>query len=226
MIEDLTNKVYTKLHNEFLELKENIIKLAPDEIIKHSYTITIKQELVDMFYGTDNYSKYQLMGLLEKENTLDFLYESYMNTERGINNLLEEQLEEVFDDLDDEYEEKMNEKIEADVNSHLIEDISNALIDFNNYDFCTYIKEKYKVSDLDNFDVFQILNTKGGAKYLYEYFAMLVDDHHLSYLNEISVINSQNFNNIGEKILPKLKELIKEEQNKPKIKDNKECEER
>jgi len=208
MIKELTDKVYNKLHNEYLEYIDNIKQLTPNEIIKKSYPITIRQELVDMFYGTVNFDKFQLLGLLEKENTLDYLYEAYENTDGGLHNLLEEKLDEEFYDLGNDYEEKIKEKIESDKNSELIKNISEVLEELNRYEFCNYIQQKFSVEDFDVLDVYNILNTKDGAKYLYDFCDQVRNEQQLLYLKEIMVINSESIDSIDDKILPKLKEII------------------
>lgn len=225
MVEELASKVYHKLSNEYSKYIENIKKLSKEEIINESYPITMKQELVEMFYDTVVFNKYQLMGLLEKENILEFLYDTYFAKDGGLNNLLEEKMDDNFYGLGNEYEEKLNEKIDSNENIELIEDISNALIDFDNYDFCIELKKEYKVEDFDNYDIFYILNINGGAKYLYNYFFDLVRNPQLKYLKEIAAINPKNYDNI-EKIMLKLQDIDKEEKKKNKNAKNKEQEER
>lgn len=104
--------------------------------------------------------------------------------------------------------EKVNEKL---YDKEFISIICSTLKDIDNYDFCTYIKRKYNIEEFNVVVVDKILNSKGGAECLYCYFAELVDNEHLQYLNEISLVDSENFNNIEEKILPKLKEIMKKE---------------
>ncbi len=228
MIEYLTNRLYTKLKNEYMSYIENIKKLPPEKIIENSYNIAIRQEFVDMFYGTSDYNKYELKILLEKENTLDFLYEDWCDSDGGIHSVLEERLDSTLYDLTEEFENEFNIKLESDPNCELIKNISDSLCELNNYSFCTHLKDKYHVTDLDEYDVYEILNSNdGGAFYLYSFFDELKDDEHLLYLNEISVINSESVNNIEEKILPKLKEIVKnQENNKQQSKEINERDER
>lgn len=226
MIEDLANKVYNKLRNEYFKYVENIKKLSPEEIIKNSYPITIRQEFVNMFYGTGNFNKFRLLGLLEKENTLDYLYNAYENTDGGLHNLLEEKLDEEFYVLANDYESKINEKINSDKYSKLIKDISEVLKELDRYDFCNYIQQKFNVEDLDAFDVYNILNTKDGAKYLYDFCDQVRHEEQLLHLKEIMVINSEVIDNIDDKILPKLKEFIDSQERETSKKTKKGREER
>lgn len=226
MIENLTTQVYKKLDKEYGKFIEDILKTEPKNIVDNAYKIAIMQEFIDMFYGTENYSKYELTALLEKENSLEFLYDDWMSSDNGIHNVIENNMNECLINLADEYVTKLNEKAKSDSNYELIKDMSEALKDFNNYNFCDCIKKKYDIDDFEIIDVHEIMNKKGGAEYLYHYFAQLVDDNHLQYLNEISVVNSENYNNIEEKILPKLKDIMNNEKNKNNISKYKERDER
>lgn len=96
MTEKLVNQLYNKLRKEYLEYIENIKQMPIEQVISNSYSIAIRQEFVDMFYGTENYNKYELKVLLEKDNTLDFLYEDWVDAEGGIHNVLEENLSEAL----------------------------------------------------------------------------------------------------------------------------------
>lgn len=208
MTKELADKVYNKVHNEYMEYIDNIKRLPIEEIVKNSHSITMRQEFVDMFQGTENFNKFQLLALLEKENTLDYLYEVYEDTDGGLHNFLEEKLDDEFYDLGNDYEEKINEKIELDNNSELIKDISEVLTELNRYEFCHYIQQKFNAEDLDAFDVYNILNAKDGAKYLYDFCDNVRHEQQLLYLKEISVINSEAIDNIDDKILIKLKTII------------------
>lgn len=226
MIQELTTKVCNKLDNEYKEFIEKILKTEPKNIVDNAYKIAIMQEFIDMFFGTERYSKYELTALLEKENSLEFLYDDWENADTGIYNVIEDNTNECLLKLASKYVSKLNEQAKSDPNYELLKDMSDALKDFNNYNFCDYIKKKYNLDDFEVIDVYEIMNKVGGAEYLYHYFAQLVDDNHLQYLNEISVINSNNYNNIEEKILPKLKEIMNNEKNKSNINKDKEREER
>lgn len=226
MIQDLTTQVYKKLDKEYENFIDEILKTEPKNIVDNAYKIAIMQEFVDMFYGTENYSKYELMALLEKENSLEFLYDDWINADNGIHNVLEDNMNECLLELSESYIEKLEEQAKSDSNYELLKDMSEALKDFDNYNFCDYIKNKYNLDSFEVIDVHEIMNKVGGAEYLYHYFAQLVDDNHLQYLNEISVIDSDNYKNIEEKILPKLKEIMNNEKNKNNVIKDKERNER
>jgi len=215
MKERLNNEIYNKLNKELKKIKEELTKLKAEDIINSSYEITIKEEIVDLFGGRPKYDLHTLKAILQKENALDYLYDDWYNEKNhGISAIVEDNMYDTLEDLTSKYESDLFDKIEQSPNYDLMVDISEALMDFNRYELCYKLKDKYNVDELDLIDINDILNTKGGKQYLYDSFVDLKDNEQLEYLNEISVINSTNYNNIEEKILPKLKELIKEEKNK------------
>ena len=169
MTEKLVNQLYNKLRKEYLEYIENIKQMPIEQVISNSYSIAIRQEFVDMFYGTENYNKYELKVLLEKDNTLDFLYEDWVDAEGGIHNVLEENLSETLYDLVDDYKNRLSIEIEKHPNYELIRDISETLMALDDYDFCYHIKDAFGVEDLDIVDVYEILKEKNGGKYLYDF---------------------------------------------------------
>lgn len=215
MKERLNIEIYNKLNKELKDFKEKLTKLKPENIIKKAYEITIKEEIVDLFGGQPKYDLHTLKALMQKENSLDYLYDDWYNEKNhGITELIEVNMYDTLEDLTSKYESDLFDKIEESPNYELIVDISEALLDFDRYELCRRLKNKYDVDELDLIDINDILNTKGGKQYLYDSFVDLKDNKQLEYLNEISIVNSTNYNNIEEKILPKLKELIKEEKNK------------
>lgn len=222
-IEELTNQVYEKVNNELKMFKEELKTKGIDEVIKNAFKITIREEIVDMFYGTSNYSEYGLKALLELDNTLESLYDDWIDTDVSIHNFLEDTTADYISDLEEEYIEKIEEQIKEDPNYELIQTVYNALKDFDNYSFCINIKNKYDIEEFDLININDILYSKDGARYLYGVFDYFKDNEQLQYLNEIMAINSENYSNIEEKILPSLVKIIKE-QEKNKIKTDNDME--
>lgn len=223
MINELADKVYSKLQKEYIEFINDIKESSKDEIIKKSYEIAIKDEFVNMFYDTCDFNKFQLLAILEKEQPLQFLYNSWEKSDGGINQILEEKLDDDFYELGSNYENKIMLEIQKDKNYQLIENISDVLTELDNYDFCTHIKQKFNVDDLDNYDVHKILYSKDGAKYLYDFCDEIRKEQQVNYLREISVLNNKKMNSIEDKILPNLKKVITD-QDRNIIKSSKERE--
>ena len=150
MNKDLVEKLHLKLKEEYLNYVNNIKQLPVEEIIKKSYELTIRKEFVDMFYDNRDFNKFQLLALLEKEQPLQYLYDSWMDCDYGINNLLLDNLDNTFYELGNDYENKVMLKIQKDKNYSLIESISDVLQAFDNYDFCTYLKQKFNFLKIFN----------------------------------------------------------------------------
>lgn len=217
MTEKLVNQLYNKLRKEYLEYIENIKQMPIEQVISNSYSIAIRQEFVDMFYGTENYNKYELKVLLEKDNTLDFLYEDWVDAEGGIHNVLEENLSETLYDLVDDYKNRLSIEIEKHPNYELIRDMSETLMALDDYDFCYHIKDAFGVEDLDIVDVYEILKEKNGGKYLYDFCDQVRHENQVKYLMSVDVLEKEKIDNIKDKILPKLKSFInQQEKNKNK----------
>ena len=219
MNKDLVKKLHLKLKEEYLNYVNNIKQLPVEEIIKKSYELTIRKEFVDMFYDNRDFNKFQLLALLEKEQPLQYLYDSWMDCDYGINNLLLDNLDNTFYELGNDYENKVMLKIQKDKNYSLIESISDVLQAFDNYDFCTYLKQKFNVNDLDEYDVYKILNSKDGGKYLYDFLDQIRYEDQVNYLLDIQVLDSEKVNSIEDKILPDLKKNIRQ-QDKNKERDS------
>jgi len=209
-IKDLTNQVYEKLSRELRQYRRELREKSVDTVMLNSYETAIKEQLPDIFSNTHNYSRNELKALLELDSTLDALYNTYYYSNSQLGNFIEDSIEDYINDLSEEYKLDLEEKIEKDKNFELIDNISSALDDFDFYELCYSIKNKFNVDEFGVIEVNEMMKERDGIRYLYHFFDELKDNEHLQYLNETMVINSENYNNITEKILPKLKELIQE----------------
>lgn len=225
MIGELTEKVYEKLHSDFLKYLEEIKKLPANELENKIYEMLFKQEIVDMFYGRERYNKLELNALLKKDNLLDYLYSKWDSTayvsDLSIENDIEEQIEQAIEivmlDLATDDVSLIKTKIKNSPNYELIKDISETLTALDNYDFCYHLKDRFNVEDFDTVEVYEILNTKDGAKYIYDFCDQVRHEDQVKYLLQIHVLDNDKINNIEDKILPKLKNYInQQEKNKNK----------
>ena len=225
MIGKLTEKVYEKLHSDFLKYLEEIKKLPVNELENKIYEMLFKQEIVDMFYGRERYNKLELNALLKKDNLLDYLYSKWDSTayvsDLSIENDIEEQIEQAIEivmlDLATDDVSLIKTKIKNSPNYELIKDISETLTALDNYDFCYHLKDRFNVEDFDTVEVYEILNTKDGAKYIYDFCDQVRHEDQVKYLLQIHVLDNDKINNIEDKILPKLKNYInQQEKNKNK----------
>jgi len=210
---NLLKQVESRVKKEYENYIEKIKNQNIDKIIEESYQISIKEELTYLFYDENKFNNHKLNSLLEQENILEYLYNDWMKSGRNISEILEDNLDFCLDQLEEDYIYEKEELIKKDKKYELIKMISDVLEDVDYYEFCNNLKGKYQIDDLDLINVYNIFCSKDGKNYLYDFFNDIKDNEQLSYLNEISVINSENINNIEEKILPELKSLITKEKN-------------
>lgn len=128
----LLAELNNKLEKEYNEFIQEIIKLNPLSIINKTYEITLKQEIKDLYVGSDILDRYEIKALLERNNTLKYLYESWLEYDFDIHKEVEELVQEDINELCREYVDKhlLNCK---DDNKYII--ISDTLEELNNYDF-------------------------------------------------------------------------------------------
>lgn len=207
-IKDLSNQVYEKLNRELREYKRELREKNVDVVILSSYETAIKEEFPNLFSDCDYYSEYELRALLNLDNTLDELYNDWLLSDGGIHVALEDSMEDYISELAEEYIENEEEKIKSKPNYELIKNISDTFKTLDRYDFCDSLKSKYEIEDFDLIAVDRILNTKGGVSYLCYYFDELKDNNRLQYFNENSTICNEIYNNIKDKTIPKLNELL------------------
>lgn len=212
---ELLEMLNVKLEKEYNDFIEYILKLEPINIVNKTYELTVKQEIKDLYINNDNFDRYEIKALIEKENILNFLYDSWLDKDFEINNEIESLLQEDISDLAIQYIDEQMVNC-ANNNKYLI--ISETLEKLNYYDFCNQIKCNYDLGKYETFSpllVKEILDS-GGTKYLYDFFSDIKDNEQLKYLVEIHTFDNEVYNNIQTEILPKLNGMIKKEQEKQK----------
>lgn len=159
-IEDLCNELYEKLSRELREYKRELREQNADMIIRSSYETTIKEQFPDIFFGKSHYDEYELRALLDLDNSLNGLYNAWMDADLGVHNMLEDTLTDFITDLTDEYVEKQEEIIKQKENYEFILEVSESLKNLEKYNFSDYIKDKYEIEKLDTNLIDEILNNK------------------------------------------------------------------
>ena len=66
----LLDELNNKLEKEYNEFIQEIIKLDPLSIINKTYEITLKQEIKDLYVGSDILDRYEIKALLERNNKI------------------------------------------------------------------------------------------------------------------------------------------------------------
>lgn len=87
-IKTLYENLMSKLDAENKMYVESLRGKTPQEIIDKSYETTCKNEFVCLM-DTNNYDEYELRALLNLDNTLDYVYQDWINFDGGFNCLEE-----------------------------------------------------------------------------------------------------------------------------------------
>lgn len=214
MRERYLKKLQEKLENEYGKYMEKMNLLPSKEIINNAYAITVKQELIDMFNDKDSFSLGEIKALLSLESPLEYLYNEWLQVDGGLYEKIYDDIEYNLVDLALEYRDDLLSKIGE--KSDLYYKISEICSYFDLYNrVCDDLKSKFEVKDLDVVDINEILSTKDGKSYMYNFLSDLKNNDRVKELSEKNINIYQNLEIIEEKILPELNELIKrEERNK------------
>ena len=98
MEDQIREKFYKKIMEEYSSYKEYLRKLTPEEIITHSYETVIKEEMTFLFHPTDKtFDEDELEVLFKEESILDMLYDEWISSSY-INQSIQEDLRECVED--------------------------------------------------------------------------------------------------------------------------------
>jgi len=200
-MEKITNlkRLYEKLQREYQRYIEELKKLPVEKIIEKSYETTCKEEFVEMFTSEYRYNDREIMALMKINNTLEYLYQDWLKSDGGLHEPLEESIENsIAKAITEQFKEN---------NPRLIETISKLLQELDNYDRCYRLKSRYHVVDFNEQEIYDLLNANS-IHILNDFFKDVKEDEHIQYLVEIQVFNSDLYDEIERKILPKLDEFI------------------
>ena len=97
---ELRTELYNKLLNEFNEYKEILKTLPSEKIIQSSYEYVMKEELYLMFNpDLEKFDINQIKALNKTDKPLEELYQGWMDSDVGINSVLEDNVYDTLDDL-------------------------------------------------------------------------------------------------------------------------------
>ena len=99
--ETIHEKLREKIEAEYKEFEKWLETLPAREIVEKSYEKVFKEELMMLVAYTEHSEEFE-EKLLGMENSLDYLYEEWMHTDAGVNQILEDMIGEleVEDDED------------------------------------------------------------------------------------------------------------------------------
>ena len=111
MEEKIREELYSKLESEFDSYKKELETLTSKEIIDKSYETTMKEELMCLFYPeSQRYDLDEIKALKNEKNSLETLYQGWMDSDLNINQLLEDNTDEIIAELAEEYKAKQSKK--------------------------------------------------------------------------------------------------------------------
>ena len=91
--------------------KKELETLTSKEIIDKSYETTMKEELMCLFYPeSQRYDLDEIKALKNEKNSLETLYQGWMDSDLNINQLLEDNTDEIVAELAEEYKAKQSKK--------------------------------------------------------------------------------------------------------------------
>ena len=211
--EELFKELQARLDKEYEDLTNELMKLEPRDIIGRSYEFVLKEEMKDLYYSDKDLGRYEIKALLSLDNTLDYLYDSWICTDFQINNEVRDALEDEVMELSKDY---INENLErcSDKDKYTI--IADAFEKLNYFDLCKDIKEKYKLSEYETMNpllIKEIMDT-GGTKDIYNFFKNILNNDELKYVALKREHNEKLHNNISNVVLPILEKKIKNKNKK------------
>ncbi len=109
MEEKIREELYEKLEQELKEYKDSLLELSGKEIIDKSYETCIKEEMASQFYS-DKFDIKELKALKNEKNSLETLYQGWMDCDLNIGELLEDNINDTLQELVEEQQEKLMQK--------------------------------------------------------------------------------------------------------------------
>lgn len=104
---EIRNKLYERMQKEYNDFINNLKEASPKEIIDSSYQITMKEELVSMFYPECNdFSIEEIKTLNKTKKPLEELYQGWMDCEYGINSVLKDSAYDTIEFIQKEQKQK------------------------------------------------------------------------------------------------------------------------
>ena len=203
MLEELKKELRDKINAEYIEYANDLLQYPSNKIIDFSYGIAIRREFTDMFCNcNNNYDIDTIKFLLSQENTLDYLYDYYSESDFELSSMLEDKVIYELDDEIQEYKNNLSLDLMNNPNYDLFNKVNNILQELDVYDLCDCIKSKFEIDDFDIIYMCEILSNLGNRKYLSDYFSNISNEEKFKDLVEKQIINLDEINEIKEKLFP------------------------
>lgn len=111
MEEKIRQELYYKLESELSSYKKDLESLSAKEIIDKSYETSIKEEVIYLFYPeSKKFDLDEIKALKNEKNSLETLYQGWMDCDMNICELVEDSARDTVEDLARELKEKQSKK--------------------------------------------------------------------------------------------------------------------
>ena len=111
MEDKIRQELYDKLEKELTSYKQELETLTSKEIIDKSYETAIKEEVIYLFYPeSKQFDIDEIKALKSEKNSLETLYQGWMDCDMNICQLLEDSARDTVEDLAREFKEKQAKK--------------------------------------------------------------------------------------------------------------------
>lgn len=111
MEEKIRQELYDKLENELTSYKKDLESLTAKEIIAKSYETVVKEEVIYLFYPeSKQFDIDELKALKNEKNSLETLYQGWMDCNMNINEIFEDSARDTVEDLARDFKEKQAKK--------------------------------------------------------------------------------------------------------------------
>ncbi|MBQ2835465.1 MAG: DUF3848 domain-containing protein [Clostridia bacterium] len=108
---EIRKKLYEKMEKEFRDFIEEMKSNEPEVIVNSAYQIVIKEELVAMFYPeSKQYDIDEIKALNKTKNPLEELYQGWMDSDAGIQSVLEDNISDTIEEIQKEQREKKKDR--------------------------------------------------------------------------------------------------------------------
>lgn len=110
---EIRKELYDKMQTEYDEYIDKLKDTNAQNIIDNAYQITMKEELVAMFYPElEKYDMEDIRALNKSKEPLEELYQGWMDSDAGIHSVLEDSVDDTIEDLKREQKEKQKKSME------------------------------------------------------------------------------------------------------------------
>ena len=108
-IEEMKEKLFTKLEHELKNFKQDLKQKTADEIIENAYELAVKSEIISEI-KEKNLDEKEIKALLKEKDLLSEFYEDWRNSDGRLGEEISYTMDDTIDIVVKEYEKEKNIK--------------------------------------------------------------------------------------------------------------------